>query len=232
VNGDEGPRQRTGGQARILIADDHDLIREGFQRMLGREANLELVGEASIGREAVELCRRLRPDLVLMDVRMPEMDGLEATRLIKAEQPTVSVLVVTTYENEDYLLEALKAGAAGFVLKDARKRDLIDAVRRALDGESPLNQELASRLIQRLASQTSRPAQHSVPAPPLYALTPREVEVLEVLAQGKTNPQIAKTLVISKATAKVHVERIIKKLGVSDRIQAAVRGLELGLVET
>jgi DNA-binding NarL/FixJ family response regulator len=190
VNGDEGPRQRTGGQARILIADDHDLVRDGFQRMLGREEDLELVvGEATNSREAVELCRRLRPDLVLMDVRMPEMDGLEATRLIKDDQPTVSVLVVTTYENEDYLLEALKAGAAGYVLKDVPKRALIDAVRRALDCEAPLNQELASRLIRRLASEIPRPAgrnqsqeEHGAPTP-LQDLTPREVDVVQLLAQ-------------------------------------------------
>ncbi len=126
--------------ARVLIADDHDLVRDGLHRMLSRTPGLQVVGDASNGREAVELCRRLNPDLVLMDVRMPEMDGLEATRAIKAEQPTVMVLVVTTYENPDYLLEALKAGAAGYVLKDAPKERLLSSVRRVLEGESSLNQ--------------------------------------------------------------------------------------------
>ena len=150
--------------ARLLLADDHDLVRDGFHRMLGREPDLEVVGEASNGREAVELCRSLRPDLVLMDVRMPEMDGLEATRAIKAAQPGVSVLVVTTYENPDYLLEALKAGAAGYLLKDVPKKQLLNAVRRVLNGESPLNQELAAQLIQRLVSEVAQPTQPT-PAP-------------------------------------------------------------------
>jgi DNA-binding NarL/FixJ family response regulator len=234
------PRGTRTGPARLLLADDHDLVRDGFHRMLGREPDLEVVGEASNGREAVELCRRLNPDLILMDVRMPEMDGLEATRMIKEEQPFVSVLVVTTYENPDYLLGALKAGAAGYVLKEAPKRQLLNAVRRVLNGESPLNQELAARLIQRLASEAAQSAhkpqslapEKRTPAErPFEELTPRELEVLALLTQGKTNPQVAEALVISTATAKVHVERIIRKLEVSDRTQAVVRAIELGLVE-
>src|SRR3712207_2213015 len=133
----EGEGQTTTGTrtARVLIADDHDLVRDGYQRMLDREPDLEVVGEASNGREAVELCQELLPDLVLMDVRMPEMDGIEATRKIKSELPTISVLVVTTYDNPDYLFEAVEAGAAGYVLKDAPRRQLLDAVRRTLEGE-------------------------------------------------------------------------------------------------
>jgi DNA-binding NarL/FixJ family response regulator len=224
--------------ARVLIADDHELVRDGFRRMLGYEEDLEVVGEARDGREAVELCRRLDPDLVLMDVRMPKMDGLEATRAIKAQHPSVSVLVVTTYDNPDYLLDAIKAGAAGYVLKDAPNRQLTNAIRRALDGESPLNQELASQLIRRLAGEAPQPAQE----PPSTAegrgagaaslpngLTLRELEVLKLVALGKTNQEIAEGLFISKATAKVHVRRVIAKLGVSDRTQAVVRALSLGL---
>ena len=231
--------------ARLLIADDHELVRDGYQRMLSREPDLEVIGEASNGREAVELCRELGPDLVLMDVRMPEMDGLEATRTIKVEFPNVSVLVVTTYENPDYLFEAIEAGAAGYVLKDAPKRQLIDAIRRTLNGESPLNQELAMQLISRFSRQTREPGdtpQTQAPVPQqvpqqhrgafatlLQELTPRELEVLQLVAQGKNNPQIAQELVISRATAKTHVERIIRKLGVSDRTQAAICAIELGL---
>lgn len=236
----EGETSTPTGSARILIVDDHDLVRDGYQRMLDRESDLEVVGEASNGREAVELCRELRPDLVLMDVRMPEMDGLEATRKIKDELPTTSVLVVTTYDNPDYLFEAVEAGAAGYVLKDAPKRQLLGAVRRTLNGESPLNQELAMQLISRFTRQTSEPrepgAQPAVRqhrgagAPGLEALTPREIEVLGLLVQGMSNPQIAQELVISRATAKTHVERIIGKLGVSDRTQAALRAIESGLV--
>jgi DNA-binding NarL/FixJ family response regulator len=233
---------------RVLIADDHELIRDGFRRMLAYEEDFEVVGEASNGKEAVELCRRLEPDLVLMDVRMPEMDGLAATRAIKANQPGVSVLVVSTYENVDYLLEAIKAGASGYVLKDAPTTRLVNAMRRVLEGETPLNQELAARLIQRLAREGERPllppaqpeaAQEGTgPAdtaptepPPLGDLTPRELEVLRLLAQGKTNPQIARELSISRGTAKIHVQHIIGKLGVSDRTQAVVRASELGLLD-
>jgi DNA-binding NarL/FixJ family response regulator len=236
---------RTGtrtGPVRVLIADDHGLVRDGYKLMLEREEDLEVVGEASNGREAVELCRKLRPELVLMDVRMPEMDGLEATRAIKGEFPTTGVLVVTTYDNPDYLFEAIEAGAAGYVLKDAPKSQLLDAVRRTLGGESPLNQELAMQLISRFTREgDSKPNESAPPpaavrrrrgadAPTLEALTPRELEVLQLLAQGKSNPQIAQELVISRLTAKTHVERIIRKLGVSDRTQAALSAIELGLV--
>jgi DNA-binding NarL/FixJ family response regulator len=216
---------------RLVLADDHHLLRRGFRSLLSSEPGLEVVGEASTGLEAIEICQRLVPDLVLMDVRMPEMDGITATRRIKREQPGVSVLMVTMHENPDYLLEALDAGAAGYVLKDAPADRLINAVHRTLDGESPLNQELATRLLRQLAEEK----QHNLyPTPskrhePLEdALTPRETEVLGLLTTGQTNQQIAQTLTISKGTAKVHVERIIRKLGVSDRTQAAVRAIELG----
>ena len=235
------------GTARIVVADDHELVRSGMLRTLANEPDLEVVGEAENGREALGLCRRLRPDLVLMDVRMPEMDGLQATRAIKAELPSVAVLVVTTYENPDYLFEALKAGAAGYILKDAPKRQVLGSIRRVLDGEAPLNQELAARLIRRLAEGTEPPAQEpreqepqarqQAPGPqrreappPLEALTPREVEVLQYLALGQTNPAIARTLSVSRGTVKVHVQHIIAKLGVSDRTQAAIRALDLGLI--
>lgn len=231
----EGAPESRAGRARLVIADDHDLVRNGIQRMLANEPELEVVAEATNGQEAVELCRRLRPDLVLMDVRMPEMDGLEATREIKEEHAAISVLVVTTYENPDYLLEALKAGAAGYIMKDAPKRQLINAIRRVLNGESPLNQELATRLIRRLADEPGQQKKSS-PKPgrsqgaSLESLTPRELEVLRVLAQGQSNPEIARSLVISRGTVKVHVQNIITKLGVSDRTQAVVRAIEMGLL--
>ena len=216
---------------RLVLADDHHLLRRGFRSLLSSEPGLEVVGEASTGLEAVELCRRLVPDLVLMDVRMPEMDGITATRQIKREQPGVSVLMVTMHENPGYLLESLDAGAAGYVLKDAPADRLINAVRRTLDGESPLNQELATRLLRQLAEEKQHnlyraPSKRQEPLDD--ALTPRETEVLGLLTSGQTNQQIAQTLTISKGTAKVHVERIIRKLGVSDRTQAAVRAIELG----
>jgi DNA-binding NarL/FixJ family response regulator len=215
--------------ARLLLADDHDLIKAGLREILSREQDFEVVGEATDGLEAVALCRNLKPDLVLMDVRMPRMDGLEATRRIKALQPEVSVLMVSSYEDHEYLFEALKAGAAGYVLKDALTSRLVNAIRRVLRGESPLNQELAAQLIQRLAQEASAAQAESADAPP-EGLTPRELEVLKLLIEGRTNPQIAQALSISKATAKVHVEHIIHKLGVSDRTQAAIRAIELGLL--
>src|SRR5919107_292995 len=218
---------------RIIITDDHALVRDGLRSMLDDEPGLEVVGEAANGQEALELCRSLKPDLVLMDVRMPEMDGLEATRAIKQELPSTSVLMVTMHENPDYLLEALNAGAAGYVLKGASGDRLVNAINRTLKGESPLNQELAAQLLRRLADKSGNQAQPP-PQPQsrenqlAQELTPREYEVLGLLARGQSNPEIAETLTISRSTVKVHVERIIRKLEVSDRTQAAVRALELG----
>jgi DNA-binding NarL/FixJ family response regulator len=224
--------EREGSPARLLIADDHALVREGFRAMLANEKGIEVVGEAEDGRRAVELTRTLRPDLVLMDVRMPEMDGLEATRLIKREHLSVSVLVVTTYDDPDYLLEAVKAGAAGYVLKGATKEQLVEAVHRALSGEPLLDPALSMRLLKRLAGEESdRPDARDEPAKPLVeALTPRELEVLELLVRGKTNREIASELFSSEGTVKLQVRHIIRKLGTSDRTQAAVRATELGLV--
>jgi DNA-binding NarL/FixJ family response regulator len=216
---------------RLILADDHHLLRRGFKSLLSGETDLEVVGEASNGLQAIEMCRRLEPDLILMDVRMPEMDGITATRRIKEEQPGVGVLMVTMHDNPDYLLEALDAGAAGYVLKDAPAERLISAVHRTLNGESPLNQELATLLLRRLADEQQHrpePAPQTNNESSIGALTPRETEVLKLLTTGQTNQQIAHSLNISKGTAKVHVERIIRKLDVSDRTQAAVRAIELG----
>jgi DNA-binding NarL/FixJ family response regulator len=291
----ETSRGETPSQAaRLLIADDHALVREGLRTMLSGEDGIEVIAEARDGRQALDTCRELNPDLVLMDVRMPVMDGLEATRKIKQEMPKTSVMMVTMHENPDYLFEAVKAGAAGYVLKDASGERLLSAVRRTLDGESPLNQELAMQLLVRLARESGdsgeewteggseersgRPspgasgatpegrsteegeplASHPVATGPeasrpeathpvahqagpggsgrsrrteqMESLTPREVEVLRLLSQGQTNPQIAQNLLVSRGTVKIHVQHIISKLGVSDRTQAAVRAIEAGIL--
>jgi DNA-binding NarL/FixJ family response regulator len=261
--------------ARLLIADDHALVREGLRTMLSGEYGIEVVAEAHNGEQALSLCRELEPDLVLMDVRMPVMDGLEATKRIKAEMPQTSVMMVTMHENPDYLFEAVKAGAAGYVLKDASGERLLGAVRRTLDGESPLNQELAMRLLVRLSRESDRGSaereeresgdasietpgerpdagrppefqsqeigseagteangsgRSGAAAEEMESLTPREIEVLRLLSQGQTNPQIAQNLEVSRGTVKIHVQHIISKLGVSDRTQAAVRAIEAGIL--
>lgn len=221
----------------MLIADDHALVREGMRTMLTSEPNLEVIGEAENGREALEMCRKLCPDLVLMDVRMPEMDGLTATKEIKGECPETSVLIITTHESPEYLMDAIRAGAAGYVLKDSSKRQLLDAVQGVLSGDSPLNQELAMRLLQRLADekrQNMEPLTESIKKRQeetlVEPLTDREIEVLRLLALGKTNRQVAQELLVSLSTIKTHIQRVIIKLGVSDRTQAAVRAAELGLL--
>ncbi len=218
---------------RLAIVDDHQLARGDHRDMLADALDIEVIGEAANGREALLLCSRLHPDLVLMDVRMPEMDGLAATREIKQRYPETSVMMVTMHENPDYLLEALKAGAAGYVLKDAPRDEVITAVRRVREGESSLDPELAARLLRRLATENggrggARSAEEDLA---VQSLTPRELEVLQLMQLGRTNRQVAEELFISRGTVKRHVENIIAKLGVSDRTQAVVRALELGVLE-
>ena len=241
MTGSEARPEGRSGPARIVIADDHGLVRQGFRGMLAREEGLEVVGEAEDGREAIEICSRLRPDLVLMDIRMPGTDGISATREIKKEHPQTIVLMVTMQENPDYLLEAVRAGAAGYVLKGSPNAQIMGSVRRALEGESPLNEELAMHVIHHLVGGGARAGDRGTGPPPRpheerpegslpNPLTRRELEVLRLLARGKTNQEIARSLGLSALTVKTHVQRIIAKLGVSDRTQAAVRAAELGLL--
>ena len=245
----EGSDGHGGGPVRLLIADDHPLLREALKMTVGGAPGLEVSGEAADGREALELCRRLRPDLVLMDVRMPVMDGIAAARAIKREFPQTVVLFLTAQVDPDHLAEAIRAGAAGYVLKDAPPKELIGAVRAALKDRSPINRELAMGLLQRLlavnpdegeereeafpaAAPSASSSSASEESPDLtlaHRLTPREIEVLLLVARGRTNQQIAKRLLLSVSTVKKHVRSVIAKLGVSDRTQAAIRAIELGL---
>jgi len=229
--------------ARVIIADDHPLFRSALVNLVSRIADLEVVAEANYGQEAVDLSRRLRPELVLMDLKMPNVDGLQAIRTIKRELPRTVVLVLTVYEDYRYLAEALKAGASGYLLKTASPQQIIDTVCGALDGEFPLDQELATELLLRLTKEKREGQEPSSPGPgapphqrPMPSLprelTPREVEVLRLLALGRTNQQIAKELLISTSTVKSHIQRILPKLGASDRTQAAVIACEMGLVSS
>lgn len=218
---------RKSEAARIVIVDDHELARAGLHAMLSGQRGLELVGEATNGHDALALCTRLQPDLALIDVRMPKMDGLATCRNIKQKCPTTSVILITIHENSEYLLEALKAGAAGYVLKDITQSELVTAIQRVLHGESILNGELVARLLRQLVRETPYQTESSPDR-----LSPREREVLRLLTQGQTNREIAQNLAVSVSTVKNHVEHILAKLGVSDRTQAAVRAVELGLLHT
>jgi len=200
--------------------------------MLRGWPELVVAGEADDGWETIKLCRRLHPELVLMDLSMPKMDGFEATREIKRESPSTIVLVITAFEEPDDLLEAVKAGASGFILKHMSPQQIVGAIKRVLEGEYPLNQEVAMQLLRRLIDEKQQ-TKKSAPKPSLSApLSPREVEVLEYLVRGQSNQQIARDLCISMSTVKNHVHHIITKLGVSDRVQAAILAIEYDVVLT
>jgi DNA-binding NarL/FixJ family response regulator len=213
----------------LVIVDDHPLFRAAIRQMLGGWPDLEVVGEASDGGESVELCRRLHPELVLMDLSMPNMDGFEATREIRLESPSTIVLVLTASEEPEYLLKALRAGASGYVLKHMGSKQIVGAIRRVLDGDSPLNQEVAMQLLIRLIGEMKHKEAEPKPLLPI-PLSPREMEVLKLLARGLSNQQIANDLFISMSTVKNHVHHIIEKLGASDRVQAVILAMEYDLI--
>jgi DNA-binding NarL/FixJ family response regulator len=216
-------------RTRVLIADDQALLRTGFRLIIGSERDLDVVGEATDGLQAIELGRRLRPDVVLMDVRMPQLDGIEATRRLLADGtgPT-KVLMLTTFDLDEYVFEALRAGASGFLLKDAPADQLIAAIRVVAAGEALLAPSVTRRLIEEFARTTARPRD---PAPDLEQLTPRELEVLTLLARGRSNAEIAEALFLGNTTVKTHVGRILMKLDLRDRVQAVVLAYESGLVQ-
>jgi DNA-binding NarL/FixJ family response regulator len=213
----------------VLIADDQALVRVGLRKILEAEPDTTVVGEAEDGEDAFAAARRLRPDLVLMDIRMPVLDGIEATRRIVRSQPATRVLILTTFGLDGYVYDALRAGASGFMLKDAPPEEIAAAVRIVASGEALLAPAVTRTVIEEFARH---PPAAATPAPPpaVDELTPREREVLNLLARGLSNPEICERLVISEATTKTHVARILQKLDLRDRVQAVIYAYESGLV--
>jgi len=211
---------------RVILADDERLVRSGLRMIIEAEPDLSIVAEAADGSEAIDAARRVPADVVLMDVRMPNMDGLTATRRIVETAPRPRVIVLTTFDLDEYVFEALRAGASGYLLKDAPERELIAAIHVASDGGSILAAPLTRRLIERFAAIPD-PA---VLRPELDRLTPRETEVLQLIARGLSNAEIAAELVVTEHTAKTHVAHILDKLGLRDRVQAVILAYESGVI--
>jgi DNA-binding NarL/FixJ family response regulator len=211
---------------RVVIADDQTLVRGGFRMIMHAESDIDVVGEASDGVEAIALARELEPDVVLMDIRMPNMDGIEATRrIVDGSEHMPRVLVLTTFDLDEYVYEALRAGASGFLLKDAPEEQLVSGIRIVASGASLFAPAVTRRLIERFAG-----AEPPAPPPALRELTTRELEVLRLVARGLSNAEIAAELVLSEHTAKTHVAHILDKLDLRDRVQAVVLAYEAGIV--
>ena len=214
---------------RVVIADDQELVRSGFAMIVDAQDDLAVVGEAGDGREAVDVARRERADVVLMDIRMPRLDGIEATRLLAGPgvPDPVKVVILTTFDLDEYVFAALRAGASGFLLKDVRRDDLVQAVRVVAAGEALLAPSVTRRLI---ADYALRPPAAAAPPPELDRLTPREREVLGLIGRGRNNAEIGAELIVGEATVKTHVGRVLMKLGLRDRVQAVIFAYEAGLV--
>jgi len=211
---------------RVLVVDDDDLMRAGLRGVLSEDAAIAVVGEAADGRDAIYRTRLLRPDVVLMDVRMPDVDGIAATRAILAGDAAARVVILTTFEQDDYIFGALSAGASGFLLKRTRPEDLIAAVHTIAAGDSLLSPSVTNRVIERMARQPPPDAEHDAR---LAELTAREREVLRLVARGRSNGEIAAALVIEESTVKTHLKRVLTKLGARDRVQAVIFAYESGL---
>jgi DNA-binding NarL/FixJ family response regulator len=212
---------------RVLVADDQALVRGGFRSILETQPDIEVVGEAEDGLDAVEQAARTAPDVVLMDIRMPRMDGIAATNRIVAAPAAPKVLILTTFDLDDYIYQALRAGASGFLLKSSPPRELADAVRTIAAGVALLAPDITMRLI---ADYLARPRHVATPNPAIDRLTPREAEVMQLVARGLSNSEIAAQLYLSHPTVKTHVTRVLAKLGVRDRVQAVVLAYESGLI--
>ncbi len=209
---------------RVLICDDQALIRDGLEMLLRLEKDIEVVGQAQDGMEGIELAAQHQPDLVLMDLKMPGVNGIEATRQIRARYPAIKVLVLTTYDDDEWVFDAIRAGASGYLLKDTPREDVIRAVRGTFEGKSFVDPAVAGKLLGQVAEQQTQPVTLLTDK-----LTPREVDVLKLMARGFTNPEIAARLYLSEGTVRNHVSAILAKLDVADRTQAAVIAIQHGL---
>jgi DNA-binding NarL/FixJ family response regulator len=217
-----------GQVTRIVVADDHQVVRTGFAALLDTQRDFTVVGTACDGAEAVQICRELRAEVVLMDVRMPGTDGIEATRQLTSGGSSPRIIILTTFDLDEYVYDALRAGASGFLLKDVTAERLFDAVRVVAAGEALLAPAITRRLISEFAALRPKVPRHSAAA--ISDLTPRETEVLRLIAEGLSNPEIAARLVVTEETVKTHVSRVLHKLGLRDRTQAVVVAYESGLV--
>jgi DNA-binding NarL/FixJ family response regulator len=214
---------------RVLICDDQTVVREGLAAILGTDPEIEITGLASDGREALDLVQETQPDVVLMDLKMPVMNGVQTTQHLRRAYPQVNVLVLTTYADDEWVLDAVRAGAAGYLLKDTRRDALIDAIKGTVEGRTYLDPAIAGKLMQQVASGPT-PSRHAEPQ--LDPFTEREQEVLHLLAQGHSNPEIAERLHLARGTVRNYVSVILQKLGVSDRTQAAVVAVQRGLIDS
>jgi DNA-binding NarL/FixJ family response regulator len=214
---------------RVLVADDQPLMRTAYDMTLRGEADMELVGEAADGQEAVEQARRLRPDVILMDVRMPVLDGVEATRIVGAEDPSVRILILTTFDLDEYVVEALRAGASGFLLKDVRPDELVQGIRIVARGDALLAPSVTRRLLEAVAPALE--PLRSKRSTALSALTESELKVLSLVGRGLSNDEVAAELFIAETTVRTHLRHILDKLGLRNRVQAVVLAYETGLIQ-
>ncbi len=224
-------RQAADGPISVVLVDDHPLLRRGFRMVLEEEPGIAVAGEASDGAAAVDLVRRSHPDVVVMDVRMPGMDGIEATRAILAAEPRSRVLILTTFDLDEYAFGALRLGASGFILKDVLPSEFVRAIRSVADGDAVIAPSVTRRLLDTFAHQLPGPQREDPAHPELDQLTAREREILTELAGGFSNAEIAERLFVAEATVKTHLGRVLAKLGLRDRVQAVVYAYEAGLVD-
>lgn len=221
-------KQNKPNKIRVMIADDHQVVREGLSAILNAREDIQVVGEAKDGLEAVEKARALKPDIILMDISMPRMNGVEATRRIKLEQPRIGIVVLTMYEDEEYIFDLVKAGATGYMLKNSDSSQIIKAIRSTYQGESLLQPSVATKILSEFSHLTRQPTGKSPRS--AQELTGREIEIIRLVAEGKTNKEIANLLHISEKTVKNHVRNIFHKLNVGDRTQAAIYAIKKGLI--